>query len=52
MTDAKYLRDLAARCLQLAELSADSELSSELKEIAGELTAKADELDPGSLDPS
>jgi len=44
-TDVKYLRDLAAQCSHLAKLSSDPEVSSELKEIADALIARADELD-------
>jgi hypothetical protein len=45
VTDVKYLRDLAAQCRHLAALSTDSEVSSELKEIADALIARANELD-------
>ena len=44
-TDVKYLRDLAAQCRQLAKLSSDPEVSSDLKEIGDALIARADELD-------
>ena len=45
VTDVKYLRDLAAQCRELAKLSSDPEVSSELKEIGDALIARADELD-------
>jgi hypothetical protein len=42
MSDAKYVRGLAERCRRLAKTSFDFELSAELKDIADDLTAKAE----------
>jgi len=44
MIDVRYFRDLAAECRRLARLSYEPEMSSELEEIADELTASADEV--------
>ncbi|MGP0091020.1 MAG: hypothetical protein ACLPKB_13825 [Xanthobacteraceae bacterium] len=43
MPEAKYVRGTAERCRRLARASFDFELSAELKEIADDLTAKAEE---------
>jgi hypothetical protein len=53
--NGKYFRGLAAQCRQLAQLCSEPEMSSELKEIADELTARANELDrgpQGNIDPN
>jgi hypothetical protein len=51
MPEAKYVRWIAERCRRLAKASFDFELSAELKEIADDLTAKAEEWEQVATQP-
>jgi hypothetical protein len=51
-TQAQHFLEIAARCHRLARVAVDLEVAAELKEIAAELTARAEQLDQDRAEPA